>query len=89
MAAEGGEGGGAGAAASTAATAAATAVTSGSEREAQHYDQVAASYEAAFFYSSQHYRDWVLGHLMRHMALPDEVGPPADSRMPHGRCRLA
>ena len=28
---------------------------------------------AAFFYSSIEYRDWVLGHLLRHFGLPDEA----------------
>lgn len=41
---------------------------------------MAASYEAAFFYSSEDYRDWVLGHLMRHMHLPDPVRRRASRR---------
>lgn len=28
---------------------------------------------AAFFYSSEEYRDWVLSHLLRHFGLPDEA----------------
>ena len=31
------------------------------------------SFPAAFFYSSLEYRDWVLGHLLRHFGLPDEA----------------
>lgn len=46
----------------------------------QHYEEVAANYESAFFYSSLEYREWVMEHLMRHFGLPDEVG-----RMDRGR----
>lgn len=38
-----------------------------------HYDSVAEDYEKAFFYSSVDYRDWVLGHLLRHFRLPDQA----------------
>ena len=46
----------------------------------QHYEEVAASYEAAFFYSSPDYRSWVMEHVLRHFGLPDEVGTPPDPR---------
>lgn len=44
-----------------------------SHADSHHYDEVAANYEAAFFYSSLEYRKWVLSHLLRHMHLPDPV----------------
>lgn len=50
-----------------------TAAADQSGQEAQHYDAVAATYESAFFYSSIEYRDWVMGHLLHHFRLPDEV----------------
>lgn len=54
------------------ASTAASADQSG-DQEAQHYDAVAATYESAFFYSSIEYRDWVMGHLLHHFRLPNEV----------------
>lgn len=37
--------------------------------------------QAAFFYSSVVYRDWVLAHLLRHFGLPDEVRRGAIAHM--------
>lgn len=65
-----------------ASAAAATADQSGSDSQAQHYDAVAATYESAFFYSSVEYRDWVMGHLLRHFRLPDEVGSQSMGLLP-------
>ncbi|PSC70320.1 phytanoyl-dioxygenase [Micractinium conductrix] len=64
----------------TAATARRVATTASSSSSAgqPHYEEVAASYDAAFFYSSIEYRDWVLGHLLRHMRLPDESASIVD-----------
>ena len=70
----------------------AAAATSGTGSGGQHYDEVAANYEAAFFYSSVEYRDWVMGHVLRHFGLPDEVRqrpadvpPAADASVHHPR----
>jgi hypothetical protein len=56
-----------------------TPAASASGPGGQHYEEVAASYEAAFFYSSPEYRAWVMERVLRHFGLPDEVGHPTDS----------
>ncbi|KAK9829633.1 hypothetical protein WJX72_006983 [[Myrmecia] bisecta] len=40
----------------------------------QHYEEVAAAYEQAFFYSSVEYRDWILQHVLHHFQLPAQNG---------------